>query len=148
MELFAEAYQQLASISAVLGGLAFTAAASLLAGGVGTSALDALRRPAKITVGTALASAVSLVGAALMWSLMVADIRRALARGEYETAQHFAALNWIPSIALIVGTGLFFASIAASGWIASRRLGLVSTAMGVLGAIALVWMMSVFADVR
>ena len=37
MDLFADAYRQLASISAVLGSLAFTVAAALLAAGVGTS---------------------------------------------------------------------------------------------------------------
>jgi len=45
MEAFYQAYGQLASISAVLGGLVFTAAAALLAAGTDSSDPRALNRP-------------------------------------------------------------------------------------------------------
>ena len=147
MELYAEAFQQLASISAVLGGLAFTAAAALLAAGAGTSNPNALGRPAKVTVVTAVASAVCLVIAALMWSLMAADISRAVANSDVSSANGIARLNWIPSLAMIAGVLLFFTSVGASGWIASRKLGYVTSLAALVGGIALLLMLLVFGDI-
>lgn len=146
LHLYAEAFQQLASISAVLGGLAFTAAAALLAVGAGTHDSGVLSKPAQITVATAVASAVGLIIAALMWSLMAADISRALAHENIGAANEVARLNWVPSLALIAGVLLFFTSVAASGWIASRKLGYVTSVAGVVGGIALLLMLIVFSD--
>lgn len=148
MELFADAYQQLASISAVLGGLAFTAAAALLAAGVSTSDPEVLGRPARVTVACAVVSAVCLIVAALMWSFMAADLSRALARREDELLRPILRLNWIPSIALLAGALGFFVGIGASGWIASRRLGWLTTAAAALGVLALGLMVTWFADLR
>ncbi|HMB90702.1 MAG TPA: hypothetical protein VKP65_07635 [Rhodothermales bacterium] len=143
-ELYAQAFQQLASISAVLGGLAFTAAAALLAAGAGTNNPDALGKPAKITVATAVGSAVCLILGALMWSLMAADISRAVANNDVSSASDLARLNWMPSLALIAGVVLFFISIGTSGWIASRKLGLLTSIAALGGGIALLLMISLF----
>ena len=148
LELYATAFQQLASISAVLGGLAFTAAAALLAAGTGTRHPDALGRSARITVATAVSSALCLVIAALTWSLMAADISRAVANGNTSAAMDLVRLNWIPSIALIAGVLLFFASLGASGWIASRKLGLFTSLAALVGGVALLLMILVFGDLR
>ena len=67
MEDIVQAGELPASVSAVLGGLAFTAAASWLAAGTGTSNPDALNRPAKITIASAVRSTLTLISAAVMF---------------------------------------------------------------------------------
>lgn len=79
MELYAEAFQQLAFISAVVGGLAFTAAASLLNAGTATNDPNALSKSAKITIGTAIMSALFLIISTFIWSFQSADLFRAAA---------------------------------------------------------------------
>ena len=146
IELYAQAYQQLASISAVLGGLAFTAAAALLAAGTGRADEDVFNRPAKVTIVTAVASAVCLIAAALMWSFMAADLSRLAAKADLAAARALTWWNWLPSLGLLAGAMLFFASMGASGWIASRRLGWLTTVAGVLGILAVLLMIKLFAD--
>lgn len=58
LQLYADAFQQLASISAVLGGLAFTAAAANVAVGAVSHDPSALKRAAKITIANAMIAAV------------------------------------------------------------------------------------------
>ncbi|MGQ8363852.1 hypothetical protein [Glaciecola sp. 1036] len=136
MELYAHAYQQLATVSALIGGLAFTAASALLALGAGSKDENVLDNAAKITIALAICSSVILVCAALMWSFMAADIFRSTADiGGGETLKD---LNKYPSIAMILGSGLFFASLGASGWVASKTLGYITSLSASLGFIALV----------
>lgn len=146
MELYAEAYRQLASISAVLGGLAFAAAAALLNAGARTSDADALDWPAKLTTGTAVASAVFFVIAALTWSFMTADLYRAAAH-DRSFPQWVGLTNFIASLEMILGSVLLFVSIGASGWIASRRIGIVTTAVAVVGSIGFVFLTVWFGDI-
>lgn len=72
MEDVVQAGELRASVSAVLGILAFTAAAALLAAGTGTSNPDALNRPAKITIASAVLSTLILISAAMMFSTAAA----------------------------------------------------------------------------
>ncbi|MEM7479590.1 MAG: hypothetical protein AAF481_00330 [Acidobacteriota bacterium] len=130
----------------MLGGLAFTAAAALLAAGTGTRDPSALSRSAKVTVATAIAGALCLVSAALMWSFMSADMSRALAKENVDLANRIAQLNRWPSYGLLAGVVGFFTSIGASGWIASRKLGLFTTVLALAGGLALVQMLFWFAD--
>lgn len=137
MELIAEAYQQLASVSAVLGGLAFTAVAAILNAGASTDDPGALSRSAKITAGTAVSGTVCFVACAVMWAFMAADVNRAAA---YDTPypQHASNVNWIPSIGFVIGSLLLLASVGASGWIASRKMGRTTSAVAALGGIAMI----------
>ena len=147
MELYAQAYQQLAAISAVLGGLAFTAAAALLGAGVSANNPIVFGKATKLTVASALGSAVSLVIAALIWSLMAADINRAVARDKLDAVTNIIQFNWIPSWWFILGAILFFLSVGACGWIASRSLGIFSSAAGTIGSVMLIFMLRAFADI-
>lgn len=140
IRLYAEAYQQLASISAVLGGLAFAAAAIVLNAGAGTDDPNALSRAAKITAATAVSSSVCLVIAALAWSLMSADLIRIAANSDGPAAGQVANLNWIPSFLLLGGSMLFFVSVGVSGWIGSRRLGFVTSAVALAGGTGLLFL--------
>ena len=146
--LYADAFEQLASISAVLGGLSFTAAAAVVAVGAGTNNPSALKRAAKVTVATAMLSAVFLVFAALMWSLMAADVVREVANEDLKGAKYYARLNWVPSICLLTGTCLFFSSIGVSGWIASKKLGIITVTAAIVGLFGLVSLILVFADIK
>ena len=137
MELYAEAYQQPASISAVLGGLAFAAAAALPNAGARTSDANALDWPAKLTTGTAVASAVLHVVAAMTWSFMTADLFRAAADGQ-SFPPGVALMNFVASLEMIAGSVLLFVSIGASGWIASRRIGIATSVVALGGGIGLV----------
>lgn len=127
MEALTQFYGQFASVSAVLGGLAFAAAAAILNAAAGTSDPNALNRPAKVTVAGAVASTMCLVFASLLWSVLSAitaispDIRSALP-GSTQMAINLAFLG------LCAGTVFLFVSIGASGWIASRRLGILTSA--------------------
>jgi hypothetical protein len=67
-----KAGELLASVSAVLGGLAFTAAAALLPAGTGANNPDALNRPAKITIASAVLSTLLLITAAMIFSTLAA----------------------------------------------------------------------------
>lgn len=142
-EIFAESFRQLGSTSAVLGGLSFTAAAALLATGAGTADPRALTRPAAITAGAAVASAVCLVLAALAWSMLTVAAVRAAAGGQALTAA-LLGLNRPVSFAFLGGLILFFVSVGASGWIGSRRLGVVTTTTAGLAGLWALWFMAHF----
>lgn len=146
MEYFAEAYQQLAFISAVLGGLAFTAAAALLAEVAGLKDPQVLGMPAKITAGTSIICSICFIISALMWSFMSADMSRAAAFSS-SFPDHIANKNWIPSIMMITGTYLFFTSLGASGWIVNRKLGIITAIAAIIGGIAMVFMIFWFGDI-
>lgn len=135
-ELFVEAFQQLGAISAVLGGLAFASAAALLAVSASTNDPRALDRPASITTGAALTSAACLIVAALTWTLLTVQMVGAAAASQLLPVQQVAALNRPASLAFIAGVIFFFVSVGASGWIASRLLGIVSSAVAVLAGVA------------
>lgn len=147
-QLHSDAFQQLASISAVLGGLAFTAAAAIVAVGATSNDSMALNRASKLTIATAMISAIILVFAALMWSLMAADILRAVARDNIDHAKYIATLNWIPSVCFLSGTLLFYTSIGVSGWIASRKLGIITLVAAIIGCLGLILLIIIFADIN
>jgi len=119
----------LASVSVVLGGLAFTAAAALLAAGTGTSNPDALNRPAKITTVSAVLSTLTLISAAVMFSTAAAaaaltDTTDPNAVGGLRSIFKYGYLG------LVAGAFSFFVSVGASGWIASWRLGAITHCIG------------------
>lgn len=134
--LLAEAFRQAGSTSAVLGGLAFTAAAAVLSASVSGSA--PLGRPTSLTAGASTASAASLIVSSLAWSQLATKAVVFSAIGQ----PFDLGLLWVSrsaSLAFVLGLLLLFVAIGTSGWIGSRRLGLFTSAVAVLaGAIALV----------
>lgn len=113
-----ETARQLAGVSATLGGLAFTAGAALLTVSAGASESRTLDRPATWTAGAAVASAACLLVAALTWALLAARSPTA--------GNQLDVFNRVASLTFIAGVFLFFVSLGVSGWIASRRLGIVT----------------------
>ena len=134
-EYFAESYSQLGSISAVLGGLVFAAAAALLNTAAGTSDPRALDRPAGLTAGSAVLSSVCLVVASLAWTLMAAQSFRDAATNQ-PVSEFFHQLNLTATYVFMGGLALFFASVGSSGWIGSPKLGIATTTAAIIGSIA------------
>lgn len=146
MELYAEAFQQLAFISAVVGGLAFTAAASLLNAGTATNDPNALSKSAKITIGTAIMSALFLIISTFIWSFQSADLFRAAANNQ-PFPKFVGWVNFVASISMITGGMLLFISIGTSGWIGSKKLGIITSIAAVIGIVALLFMVFWFGDI-
>lgn len=140
MEALTQFYAQFASISAVLGGLSFTAAAALLATGTGNP--RALSRSARITVAFAIASTLFLVFASLVLSVLsaIAAIRPDVGSALPDRTRLIINVGYL---SLCVGTTFFFVSVGASGWIASRRLGILTGVgaggIGIGALIVLAW---------
>ena len=127
----------LASVSAVLGGLSFTAAAALLAAGTGTNNPDALNRPAKITIASAVLSTLMLITAAVIFSTLAAGAALAGAN-DPRAIDGLTSIIWYAYVGLFAGAFSFFVSVGTSGWIASWRLGAITTTGAVVaGAVTL-----------
>jgi hypothetical protein len=134
MENFVQAGELLASVSAVLGGLAFTAAAALLAAGTGTNDPDALSRPAKITIASAVLSTLMLISAAVIFSTLAAAVVVTDA-GDPRVLDGFESIVWYAYMGLLAGAFSFFVSVGTSGWIASRILGVITTTGAVVAGV-------------
>ena len=134
MENIVQAGELLASVSAVLGGLAFTAAASLLAAGTGTSNPDALNRPAKITIASAVLSTLTLISAAVFFSAVA--VAAAVTDANDPRLISDAPIFLYGYLGLVAGSFSFFVSVGASGWIASWKLGAITTTGAVLAGVA------------
>ena len=135
----AEAYGQLASLSAVLGGLAFASAAALLAVAAGTRGAQALDRAASFTAGAAVVSAAALILTSLLWTLASVYFQGSDGRAAGTSADlRPNQITWLLTLGtntFLVGLTAFFASLAASGWISSRRLGITTTAVAALAGV-------------
>lgn len=128
--LLVEAFRQAGSTSAVLGGLAFTAAAAVLSASVSGSA--PLGKPSSLTAGASTASAASLIVSSLAWSqLATKAVAFSVMRQPFDVE-----LLWVSrsaSLAFALGLILLFVAIGASGWIGSRKLGLFTSTVAALG---------------
>jgi hypothetical protein len=130
-DALAEGYRQFGSTSAVIGGLAFAAASSVLASVATSVGPSAVRRSVTVTAGAAIASAACLVVASLLWTfLAVQAVRAGVAGGVLDASVR--GLNRPASIAFMLGFALFFVSVGASGWIGSRALGIFTSAVATL----------------
>lgn len=112
-ETAAPMFSQLGSISAVLGGFAFTAASALL------TLTSEARRTLSITVGLAIASAASFIICALGWTLAAVQLS-----GGAAMSAELNLLHARLSMGFIGGILLLFAGLGLSGWIRSRGLGI------------------------
>ena len=127
VETITAKYRQLAAICALLGGLAFAAAMSILSKGASGQALS---RPASITSAFAMASAAVQIVATIGWTSLVLYVDTDLMTEE--TRRYMG--RW-SSMAYILGVFLLFVSIGMSGWIASRWLGVITAIIGALSGI-------------
>ncbi|MEZ5460369.1 hypothetical protein [Dokdonella sp.] len=120
-----DAFSQLSSVSAVLGGFALA-----FLGVVVSVSERSLSR--EITAALSLVCSGALVLCALGWSLSAVWLASPMAESNPDMLMDIHATL---SPLFLVGTCLFFWTLGASGWIYSRRLGMVSTLIGVLATI-------------
>ncbi len=140
-EALADLFRQLAFISALVGGSAFAFLGTLLTAAARSRIVE---WTAGMTLGTAAALIVCVVG----WTLMASQVMLTVPKQTSgEPIQFPVALNIMHgrlSLLMIVGILLFLASLSLSGWVRSRSLGIVSTVIGLLAAVALMFVLSPF----
>ena len=132
-ELIAEAFRQLAFISALVGGFAFAFVGVLLVAPLQS-------RVVSWTAGISMAASAGLVVCALGWSLgaSVVMMGATMDAGADKSAlsASLTIMHLRLSLAFLMSITLFFTCLGLSGWIRSRVLGVVSTSIAVLAAIA------------
>lgn len=143
-ELTAEIFRQLAFVSALVGGFAFAFVGVLLVA-------PHKSRIVSWTAGISMAASSGLVVCALGWSLgtSVVLVGGSMEAGAYKSALS-ASLNNMHlrlSLAFFVSILLFFTCLGLSGWIRSRNLGIASTCIAALAAIAAALVLSPFMTV-
>ena len=140
-ELTAEIFRQLAFISALVGGFAFAFVGVLLVAPLQS-------RIVSWTAGISMAASSGLVVCALGWSLgaSVVLVGASMEAGA-ERSSLSASLNIMHlrlSLTFVVSISLFLSSLGLSGWVRSRNLGIASTCIAVLAAIASVLVLAPF----
>lgn len=140
LEAVASKYQQLATVGALLGGLAFAAAISVISSSVKVGEKNKLSRAAFTTVSFAMASATCQVVSTIVWTFLSLNLdNEALMNGDLQ-----GDLGRLGSQTFIIGVFLLFVSIGVSGWISSWRLGAVTTAIGGLGGFIAMYIIFLF----
>lgn len=120
-----ELFDQLAFVSAVLAGFAFTFVGGLLTSTIPSRAYTWVFASSLLAAVTLMVSAVAAV-----------FTRLALAR-EAASPAALATLHPLVSQSFLLGVVALIAAAAGTGWLRSRRLGLVSMAIALLGLVAL-----------
>jgi hypothetical protein len=131
-----EAFSQLSSVSAVLGGFA------LAFPGVVISVAER-SRAREIAAALALICSGGLVLCALDWSLAAVWLSSLVASTDLKSTPPAALISVHTQLSplFLLCVCLFFWTLGASGWIYSKRLGILSTALAILatgGAYAVV----------
>lgn len=78
---------------------------------------------------------ISVVG----WAMLSSDI---IASGEVRAIA--SPLHFWLSLSFLAGIAFFMISVGVSGWVFSKRLGIISTIVAVLGSVALVLVLAPF----
>ena len=130
VELYIEAYRQVAFVSAVLGGFAATFLGVLL------THRDE-RRLSEWTVGAALTASILLIVATFLDSFLVFSLPGLGARSVSELPAEVHSVASMAVFAFYGGIFALLASLALAGWMRSRTLGLVGTFLALGAAFAI-----------
>jgi hypothetical protein len=131
-----EAFSQLSSVSAVLGGFALAFLGVVIS-------VTERSRAREVTAALALICSGGLVLCALGWSLAAVWLSSPVAPADLKSTPSAALItvHTLLSPLFLLCVCLFFWTLGASGWIYSKRLGILSTALAILataGAYAVV----------
>lgn len=134
----AELFRQLAFISALIAGFSLTFLVQLLMA-------ENKRRVVSWTIGFALAATASMIVCALGWTLSAAvviapRVQEDLARW----SGNLSLLHSRLSLTFIVGILLFLVGLGLCGWIRSRVLGVVSSAIALIAAATAIMTLRMF----
>src|ERR1044072_1390937 len=139
-EALADLFRQLAFISALVGGFAFTFLGVLLA-------LPSQSRVVGWTAGLTLATSAVLTVCVVGWTLVASRVLLTAAPEPGGAFRLPAALNPTHSHLsqmFILGMLFFLASLGLSGWVRSRALCVVSTVVALIAAAAFMAVLSPF----
>ena len=144
-EIIADIFRQLAFISALVGGFAFAFVGVLLVAPIQS-------RIVNWTAGVSMAASSGLVICALGWSLgasvVLAGASMEAGAAKSALSASLNSMNLRLSLAFTVSILLFFTCLGLSGWIRSRNLGIASTCIAVLAAIATLLVLSPFMNIN
>ncbi|RMG40030.1 MAG: hypothetical protein D6732_03475 [Methanobacteriota archaeon] len=122
----AEAFNQLTTTSAVLGGFSFAFVGALLA-------VSNRNKPFKTTFIFTLAAATGFVLSSLGWSLISVWLNSPLNDSTANELPAFIITLHSPlSISFLLSILFFFYTIGSNGWIVSKKLGYYSTLLAAL----------------
>ncbi|MCW8106889.1 hypothetical protein OPS25_00040 [Alteromonas ponticola] len=126
-----ESFSQLASVSAVLGGFAFAFLGALLSS-------DARHKPRFITAALVIPSAACFVLSALGWSLISVWMGSPFFDPDTPLPDNITGLHMLLSPIFLCGICFFFWSLAACGWVYSKRLGWLSSGIGLIATLLMI----------
>lgn len=134
----AELFRQLAFISALLGGFSLGFLVQLLA-------TNPERRIASWTIGFSIAASAGLIVCVLGWTLSAATILGSMTEPEMvQLSTKLTLLHRRLSLAFIGSLLLFLVSLGLCGWIRSRAMGIVSSAIASIAAVASLFIIGSF----
>lgn len=135
-ELAMEVFRQMAFISALIGGFAFSFVGVLLA-------LPDKRRIINWIITIAILACSGLIVCTLGWTMSAYNAFQLVAE-KVELPPFFKSLHRSLSLTFIASLLLFLMSLGLSGWIRSRVLGVISSLIAMIAIIAVLWILSYF----
>ena len=140
-EIYAEIFRQCAFISALIAGFSFAFLAVIL-----TSATR--KKIDDWTAGFAIAATAGLIVCALGWTFSVPRVLALSLNNSVNTPiqlpETYRTIHRTLSLTFISCFFFFLTSLGLSGWIRSRKLGVVSSIISLLAAIYAIWLMQYF----
>jgi hypothetical protein len=134
----AELFRQLAFVSALIAGFSLTFLVQLLTA-------QSTRRVVNWTIGFSLAATAAMIVCALGWTLSAAVIIDP--RTHADLARWSGTLSLLHarlSLTFISGILLFLVGLGLCGWVRSRVMGMVSSAIALLAAVAALMILQIF----
>ena len=140
-EILAELFRQCAFISALIAGFSFAFLAVILTNKT-TKTID------DWTAGFAIAATAGLIVCALGWTLSVPHVLELSVNNSgnipVQGRETYINIHRSLSITFIACFFFFLTSLGLSGWIRSRRLGVVSSIITIGAAIYAIWILRFF----
>jgi hypothetical protein len=134
----AELFRQLAFVSALIAGFSLTFLVQLLTA-------QSTRRVVNWTIGFSLAATAAMIVCALGWTLSAAVIIDPRTQADLTRwTGTIGRLHGRLSLTFISGILLFLVGLGLCGWVRSRAMGIVSSAIALLAAAAALMILKIF----
>jgi hypothetical protein len=133
-ENYAEICKQSAFISALVAGFSFAFLGALLVSSINKPIIDWV-------MGFSISSIAGLLVCALAWTLSASRMVLYSGNGIKELPVMYKSMHRTISIIFILSFFLFLVTLGLSGWIRSRKLGIVSVVIALTSGIFFVWLM-------
>jgi hypothetical protein len=136
-ESYAEICKQLAQISALVAGFSFAFISVLLTSSSGKRIIDWV-------LGFSISTIAGFLICALTWTLSASRMAIYVEQNINALPQLFVGLHRILSFIFILSFFLFFITLGLTGWIRSKKLGLISCIISLFSGVFFFWLMSNF----